>query len=677
NRDLSGLAFNDRVLQEAKDARNPLHERVKFLAIYSSNLDEFYRVRVASLRSLARLGKATRAALDLPPERLIARINAKALQQQREFGALWRGTLLPALHRKGIRLLDDDELSARQRRFVERFAEQRILPRLSTAVVREGNAPFIEDRRLYFVCRVGGHGKRGKERLVLVNIPSEELGRFIALPSAPGKSDLLFLDDAVRLCLPKLFASHRVLAAHAIKLSRDAELYLDEEYAGSVKEKVRKSLRKRRTGVPARLLYDAAMPKRTVRAMRELLHLAKDDLVQGGRYHHFSDLLQLPVKGHAALHDKPWPPLRHPALARQGVFAAADKRDLLLHFPYHDFGQVVEWLQQAARDRQVRRIRITLYRVAPESAVCMALLEALRRGKQVEAFVEVQARFDEGHNLTWGERLEAAGAQVNYGFEGLKVHCKLCLIERSERGGMRRYAYLGTGNFNERTARLYTDAALITADRALCDEVAEVFRHLADRNHRPRNRRLLVAPMGLRDGLEALIDGEIRNAALGRPAGITLKVNNLEDRSIIAKLYDASQAGVPVRLIVRGICCLVPGVAGLSDRIEAISIVDRFLEHTRAYLFLNGGDPKVYLSSADWMGRNLDHRVEVAFPVQDAALREEVLRLIELQWADRTKARIIDELQRNAYRRPRRGEAPKHAQRDIYRWLRAASRRSD
>ena len=676
DRDLSWLAFNDRVMQEAEDARNPLLERMKFLAIYSSNLDEFYRVRVAALHGLARLGKVTRKALEVPPEKRIARINAMALGQQQRFGRLWRGTLLPALERKGILLRDERHLTPQQRAFVDAYCARMVLPKLFTAAVREGNAPFLEDRKLYFVCRVAPKARaHGKDRLLLVNIPSDVLGRFIALPSRPKRAELMLIDDAVRTCLPQLFEGHRVIECHAVKLSRDAELYLDEEFAGSVKEKVRKSLRKRLTGVPSRLLYDGRMPKQTLRALRSLLNLGKDDLVQGGRYHHFSDLFSMPVKGRPELRDAPWPPLPHPALRKGNAFTAVDKGDVLLHFPYHDFNLVPDWLLRAAKDPAVTRIRITLYRVATESSVCEALLEALRRGKQVEAFVEVQARFDEGHNLKWGERLEQAGATVHYGYEGIKVHCKLLVIDRVVKGRTKRYAYLGTGNFNERTARIYADSALITSNTAITDEAAQVFAYLADRRKLPRLRHLLVAPFSLRDGLEAMIDMEIANAELGKPAGITLKLNSLEDRALISKLYDASRAGVPVRLIIRGICCLAPGVPGLSDRIEAISIVDRYLEHTRAYVFANGGAPRVYLASADWMGRNLDRRVEVAFPLLDPKLKDEMLRLLELQWSDTTKARVIDPKHRNAYRRPGHRKARVHAQRDTYALLRKVSRK--
>lgn len=674
-RDLSWLSFNDRVLQEAKDPRNPLLERVKFLAIYSSNLDEFYRVRVASLRSLAKLKKNVRTALEVPPGKLIDRINTKALAQQREFGQLWRTTLLPELARAGIRILREDELDPQQVLHVQRYYAERIAPLLSTANVRTGNAPFIEDRKLYFACRLRTKGKgRQKERLVLVNIPSEELGRFVVLPARKGRTDLIFLDDVMRLCLDGLFTGYRVTGCHAIKLSRDAELYLDEEFVGNVKDKVRKSLRKRQTGVPSRFLYDGAMPGATVRALRTLLGLDKPDMVRGGRYHHFSDLMKLPVQGHAQLRDTPWTPLEHPA-ARAGrdLFATITRKDLLLHTPYQRFDLFTSWLKHAARDKAVKRISITLYRVAESSEVCAALLEALRHGKQVTVFVEVQARFDERTNLYWGEVLEKAGARVLYSYERLKVHCKLCSIERMEEGRVRRYAYLGTGNFNERTARLYSDSGLFTKRESITRDVAEVFAHLADRAHRPGLGQLLMAPLFLRSGMEALIDKEIENASSGLPASILLKMNSLEDRDLIAKLYDANRAGVRVRVIVRGICCLVPGIPGSSERIEVISIVDRYLEHARAFVFHNNGLPVVYYSSADWMGRNLDRRVEVAFPLLDPELRAEALDLLEIQWNDHTKARTVDAAQANDYRR-KRGAAG-HAQHDSYRYLRARGRK--
>ncbi len=676
DRDLSWLAFNDRVLQEASDPRVPLLERIKFLAIYSSNLDEFYRVRVASLRSLAKLGKRDRTALGVTTEALIARINRTALRQQRQFGRLYRRILLPALARHGIRILPVDGMDKRQHAFVLQMFATRVVPLLQTAEVRVGNALFIEDRKLYLVCRLRPQGKGKRlERLVLLNVPSDALGRFVVLPSARRQTALLFLDDVLRLGLRTYFAGYELVDSYAVKLSRDADLYLEEEFGERVVDKVRRSLRKRSTGVPSRFLYDERMPRSVRKAMRALLGLKGPDLVAGGRYHHFSDLMALPVSGHATLHDPPRPPLPRPGpTARRRLFDRIATGDLLLHFPYHDFGVVIDWLRQAARDPGVRRIAITLYRVAERSQVGEALLEALKAGKEVTVFVEVQARFDERSNLQWGERLEAAGARVLYSLEGLKVHGKLCLVERREGRQLRRYAYLGTGNFHEGTARRYADCALLTADPELCREVAEVFHHLADRRHTPLLKHLLMAPTGLRSGVEALIDREIEQARLGRPSGILLKVNSLEDRAIIGKLYDASRAGVPVRLIVRGICCLVPGIAGVSANIAGISIVDRYLEHARAYVFHAQGRQRIYLASADLMERNLDRRVEVAFPLRDAAARQELLQMLELQWADTVKARIIDAHQRNRYRSVPPGQAEVRAQEDFRSWLAAANR---
>ncbi len=575
DRDLSWLSFNDRVLQEAKDDRVPLLERIKFLAIYSSNLDEFYRVRVASLQSLIKLGKWDRGALQVTPGKLVEQINRKALAQQQQFGTLYRGKLLPALAAKGIRIVDEKAFDARQRAAALDHFRAHVSPLLVTATVRRGNAPFIEDRKLYLACRLQQKGGR-KEKLVLVNVPSDTVGRFLLLPSTKGRTDIALLDDVMRAGLPDFFKGFKLTACHSVKLSRDADLYLDEEFAGTVADKVRRSLRKRQTGVPARFLYDSAMPRTMMRALRDLLELKKQELVPGGRYHHFSDMMKLPVKGHPELRDKPLRPLPHPRFnPDRDPFGTLRSGDVMLHFPYHDFDHVVRLVCKAAKDPLVKRISITLYRVAEGSRICEALVEAVGRGKEVLVFMEVQARFDERSNLFWGEALEKAGARVLYSYENLKVHCKLLLIERMEGRRRRRYAYLGTGNFNERTSALYTDIGLLTADTALTAEVSEVFAHLVDRRHNPAIEQLLVAPLTLRGGMERLVDAEIANALSGKPAEMLLKMNSLEDPELIDKLYDASRAGVRIRLIVRGICCLIPGVKGSSSNVEAISIVDR------------------------------------------------------------------------------------------------------
>lgn len=673
DRDLSWLAFNARVLQEAQDPGVPLLERLKFVAIHSSNLDEFYRVRVAQLSGLRKLGKWNRSALGVPPGKHIELINQVALKQQAALGTVYRGVLIPELRAHGIRFRNEGQLSIVQRQFVLDHFRKHVTPLLRAVTMRETKPPFIEDRRLYLVLSLSKKD-RIKKRLVLVNVPSADLGRFITLPSRAGSTDLLYLDDAIRLGAPAHFKGWTVKACHAIKLSRDAELYLDEEFTEDVVDKVRRSLRKRSTGVPARFLYDRAMPKALLEQVRRLLEVKKSDMLEGGRYHNLSDLMQLPVIGHPELREKPLLPIAHPAITGTDGFRAMRSGDILLHFPYHSFKPVISLLAHAARDPKVDRIAITLYRVASKSLVCEALAEAARNGKQVDVIIEVQARFDEGNNLFWASVLNDAGARVSYGLPGLKVHCKLLLIERREAKGPKHYAYLGTGNFNEQTARIYSDMALLTTRKTITDDVREVFSKLLAGEAPGPTKIISTSPDHLRGFLERAIDREIEQAFLGKPASILLKLNSLEDKPLIRKLYDADRAGVQVRLIVRGICCLVPGVPQHSGTIEAISIVDRFLEHARAYVFHNLGRPTVHLASADWMERNMDRRVEAAFPVVDEKLKAEVIQFLELEWKDNVKARIIDKAQTNPYRPGKKGARKVRSQAAWYERLKAAAK---
>jgi len=653
DRDLSWLSFNARVLQEAQDPNVPLLERLKFVAIHSSNLDEFYRVRVAQLRSLLKLGKWNRSALGVPPEKRLSEINKEALRQQARIGTLYRHTLVPALRAQHIRFRREKQVSHLQRDFVLRLFKDRIAPLIQTVTVHRSSISFIEDRRIYLVFSLS---QKGKHRSAIMNVPTAEMGRFITLPSTKGRVDLMYLEDALRLGASRYFKGWTVKACHAIKLSRDAELYLEDEFAEHVVDKVRKSLRKRRTGMPARFLYDGAMPTAMLDHLRRSLDVKKGEMLEGGRYHNLSDLMGLPIPDRADLRERPLPPIPHPAMAGKNPFATMRAGDVLLHFPYHDFDAVVALIRRAANDPKVRRIAITLYRVARQSLICQALVEAAGKGKRVEVLMEVQARFDEDNNLFWGEALEQAGARVIYGLEGFKVHGKLCLVERQEGKRLARYAYLGTGNFNESTARLYADMALLTARKAMTQEVADVLDHLMAAKLPGPTKLLRMAPYALRGELERAIDYEITQALLGQRASILLKLNSIEDKPLIRKLYDADRAGVQVRLIVRGICCLVTEVPGHSERIQAISIVDRFLEHARVYVFHNGGSPSVHLASADWMERNLDRRVEAAFPILDAKLKAEVLRFLELEWQDNMKARSVDHGQTNPYRRPLAGQ---------------------
>ncbi len=643
NRDLSWLAFNHRVLQEAANPSVPLYERIKFLAIWSSNLDEFFRVRVAAVRALQRLKKRTRKQLEMEPSKLLKRLLKSVWLQQEEFGEVYRTIMKKELAKQGIVLLRERDVNAAQRAHVQEVFRKSILPLLTPVFLSEDKQPpFLHNRALYLVAHLRKRSEDAKrEQYALIEIPSTLRPRFHVLPPDGDRHCVLFLDDMIRLCLPEMFPRHDVLGAYAVKLTRDAELDLGDELSGDLLEKVKKALKRRSEGTPSRFLYDTEMYGRMLRFLVRHFQLSEDDLVPGGRYHNLHDLMTFPNPRSPALQYEPMPRLpvwddeRH-------VFEHISHGDVLLHYPYHTYDGVLAFLRSAADDPDVRSIWITLYRVARDSKVVAALLDASRRGKQVFVFVEVKARFDEESNIFWAEELEKAGARVQYSLPNLKVHAKLCLVERIEKGGARLYAYLSTGNFNEHAAAVYTDFGFFTADERLTTEVRRVFAVLSHRKDRGRFHHLLVSPFTMRQRLEQRIEREAKHARKGREASIIAKMNSLEDPGIIRKLYAASCDGVKIRLIVRGICCLIPGIKGMSENIEVISIVDRFLEHARAFVFCNGGEPLVYLSSADWMQRNLDRRIETAFPIYDPALQKQIAGILELQWSDTAKARVIN-----------------------------------
>lgn len=667
NRDLSWLAFNHRVLQEACDERLPLYERIKFLAIYSSNLDEFFRVRVASLRSFRALKKKARKELELgvKPKKELREIRHIVEQQQETFGRTFREQILPALAREGIFLARSEDYDEAQQAFAKNYFFEKAYPHLRPVWLLPGQEPpFLKNKGLYFVLCFGE-----EEALALVEIPSETLPRFVALPSEASAHTLTFLDDIVRFNLDELMG-RKVSGAYAVKLSRDAELYIEDEYSGDLMAKIRESLEARNVGLPTRFLYDSSMPHEILARLKQAFGLSKNDLIPGARYHNFNDFLGFPnPTGKAGLHDAPMPPLPHPELEKaHSILAFLRHKDAILHFPYQKYGYVPQLIEEAANDPAVRCIKITLYRVASRSAIVDSLLKARQNGKAVTAFIEAKARFDEASNLFWGEELEKAGADVFYSYPGIKVHTKLLLIQREEEGGLRNYAYLGTGNFNEKTARLYTDHALMTADPRLAGEAAQIFGLLERRILIPDCEHLLVSPFTTRPGFVALVNREIENARNGREAYMILKMNSLEDEGMIAKLYEASQAGVKVQLIIRGICCLVPGLEGLSENIQAISIVGRFLEHARVYLFANGGQEEMYIASADWMNRNLDRRVEAVIPIYNPEIFREIRHIINLQLQDNVKARLIDAEQSNLYKQED-GQPEVEAQLETYRYL--------
>jgi polyphosphate kinase len=677
DRELSWLAFNERVLQEAADPAVPLGERLNFLSIYSSNLDEFFRVRVASLRSLLRLKKKRVAALGVDPEMSLREIHRVVTAQQERFGEIFRNDLVPALERNGISIVSEQDLAAAELEYVRTWFTEHVAPVLESIILEDGAAaPFLRNREVCLVVELWppGAGRSVGATLpgyALVSVPSPPFSRFLALDRGDGRHAVMFLDDVIRCNLATVFPDHETGNAYAIKMSRDAELYLEDEFSGDIVESIRKSLKRRETGLPCRLLFDLQAPVPVVQTLVDRFDLEDEDLVAGGRYHNLHDLSALPRFGRDRLSWTPMPALRQPSLDEEAsILAAVARRDHLLHFPYHRFEYVLEFLEEAARDPDVESIWITLYRVARDSAVAEALIHAAEAGKKVTAFVELKARFDEESNLAWAERMERAGVRTLYSMPGLKVHAKLALVERVEAAGRRFYAWLGTGNFNERTARIYTDLGLLTADPRLTEEVRRVFAFLAGELRHPQFEQLLVAPFNMRKRVNRLIDGEADAARAGEPSGMLLKMNSLEDRKTIDRLYGAAAAGVPVSMIVRGICCMETGRTDLSESVSARSIVDRFLEHARIWIFANGGQPLTYLASADWMTRNLSRRVEVAFPIHDEQIDREIHALIDLQLADNVKARSLDASTRNEFVRDP-ATRPIRAQLETYRLLRS------
>ncbi len=669
-RDLSWLSFNERVLLEAQDKSVPLYERIKFLAIYSSNLDEFFRVRVASLRSFRKLEKATKKEMHLKPRKLLRQIRSIVQAQQAEFGRTFREEIVPELAKNKIFLVNEGQFNEEQQAFAAQFFSEKIAPLLQPVFLENGEVPFLENKALYFVLQF-----ENESALAILKLPTAELGRFIVLPGNKENHYVAFLDDLLRCgLLTTNVVSHAIGVANniisgawAIKTSRDAEMYIDDEYAGDLLEKIRQGLEERHIGLPTRFLYDASMPESLLTDLRRIFSLSKNDVIPGARYHNFNDFFAFPdPAGLPGLFDEPMVPLPHPALdAVPSLFEALENQDFLLHFPYQKFDYVLRFIEEAANDPAVESLKITLYRVASKSAVCEALLKALANGKKVFAFIEAKARFDEETNLFWGEKLAQAGATIRYSIPGIKIHSKMLLIKR----GKRRFGWIATGNFNEKTATLYADHALLTADPRLTEEAAQVFDILEGKIILPKAKHLLIAPFTLRERFEKLMDKEIENARAGTEAWMFLKMNSLEDPQMMQKLIEASQAGVKIRLIVRGICRLAPGMKGFTENIEIISVIDRFLEHARVYIFANGGKEKTLLASADWMTRNLDRRIEVGFPLFDEKLAAEVRQVLDFQWNDNVKARALDGKFSNRRRRKKKGEEEVRSQVETYKWL--------
>ena len=653
-KELSWLSFNERVLQEAADPAVPAVQRLRYLGIFSNNMDEFFRVRVADVRRLATFSSQA------DQERyksLLAQIQQQVIELQRRFDRVYL-TVLAALRKHSIYLINERQLDQQQNEFITRYFHRVVQPELEPVLLDDTHPlPELTDASIYLAIKLHCEGQI---RFALLEVPTERLSRFIEIPPREGQRGTVFivLENIIRHCMIEVF--HGIFTieraeAYTIKLTRDAELEMDEGITQSLIDKMSTSLKRRRKADPVRFVYDNQMPEDLLQYLTKRLNLGKyDSFTPGGRYHNSKDFMNFPTVGSKALEFRPLPEVPATALANEAnVFRCLRRQDVLLHYPYQSFNHVAEMLKTAALDPAVKLIKISLYRVAKQSHVVDALFNAVRNHKQVTAVVELQARFDEEANIGWARRLTEGGVNVIFGIPGLKVHSKLILIGRMENNVLRYYSHIGTGNFNEKTAGIYTDFSLLTYNQEIGTDVANVFDFIEFTYHRHRYRHLFVSPHSNRNNLMALMNDEINAARAGGPAAITIKCNNLVDERIIDKLYEASDAGVRVRLIVRGMCSLVPGVKGVSENIEAISIVDRFLEHSRVFIFHNRGNPLYFISSADLMTRNLDYRVEVTCPIYDPRLRQRLQDIIDLQWADNVKARnlAVDQYNKGRSRR--------------------------
>jgi len=676
-RDVSWLSFNYRVLLEAEDDALPIYERIKFLSIYSSNLEEFYEIRVAEHRGVIMKKNFTDES-GAEAEEILAEITEEVNRQQREYYRIF-SKVLQELNRQDIYLYQDSNPEPFHEEFVHNFFNEEVFPFLSPVMIQAGDIrTFIRDRRLYLVIRMIKKSKRMAEPdyvpeyyYALMKIPYAKVPRFIELPSHEGKHYIMFIDDIIRANLSSIFPGYVVESCYSIKISRDADIYLDDEKGGNIVENIRKKVKKRKIGALSRFMYDSSMPDDFLAFVCNAFGITVDDLVLGGRYNNLQDLIKLPNPKGKELEQEIPSPMRVPFLDEMGsVFRAVKKRDILLHFPYQSFDYLIRFLMEAAFDPKVDEIKITQYRVAENSAVINTLISAAQNGKKVTVFVELKARFDEENNMSTAERMEQAGIRIIYSIPGLKVHAKVAVILRKDTDdGIKRrdFAYLSTGNFNEKTARIYSDMALLTSDAEMIKDINKVFAVLEGKLHEPTFRHLLVARFNMVPELTRMIHREIEHVKAGRKGRIVLKMNGLHDQHMIDELYEASENGVEIDLIVRGICCLVPNQP-FSRNIRITRIVDMFLEHSRIWYFYNDGQEDLFLTSADWMRRNLNRRIETAFPILDPEIKEDIIHILQIQMRDNVKACLIDEQLRNNFKRDGNPEKVR-AQLAIYEYL--------
>lgn len=673
NKEISWLSFNDRVLQEAHDLRNPIGERIKFLGIYSSNLDEFFRVRVAMVRRFCQLGKRGEELLKESPQEALSKIQKIVGKQRRKFNEIFQ-EIIKELEEQNIHLVNETQLSAGEIAFVRSYFNREVRNKIFPMMLNPRyRLPDLKDKSLYLTVELSQSTKtKQKPRYSLIEIPTKVLPRLILLPSEKARR-VIWIDDVVRVGLPSIFSDldvkYDTFRAWNIKVVQDSELDIDDDdMRTSYMDKIDESLQRRKEGPPVWFLYDQALPEELLTFFTRKLRFGKyDTITYGGRYHYLRDIIGLPkLLGLpcAEKHD----PIEHRNFPREkNIFSCVKAKDSLLYFPYHSFGIIIDLLRAASMDSNVESIMITLYRVADYSSVINALINARKNRKEVLVVLELQARFDEKNNLVWADVLRENDIRVIFGVEGLKVHSKTFVIERSERGKLVRYCGVGTGNLNENTATLYTDCFLLTADPRITEEVASLFDFFENNYRHHPNRHIVVSPYNFRERMCRLIDNEIEFAKAGKKASIKLKVNNISDEDMIVKLYEASRAGVRIKIIGRGRFSLIPGQKGWSENIKAISIVDKYLEHARFFIFNHGGEHLTFITSADWLGRNIDRRVEVTCPIYAEDIKRQLRDIFEIQWKDNQKARILDPDLSNSYVNEEKGSV--RSQNDVYDYL--------
>lgn len=685
NRDLSWLSFNHRVLLEAGDKNVPLYNRISFLSIFSSNLDEFFRVRMPSIFAFSAIEGKKIGIRDEYPKGLVRQVQTMVFNQQEEFGAVLSGQIIPELQQNHICLYYNEPIRDEHKQTIREYFLSRVLSFLQPVMLQKENqgTVFLENNALYFIADLEPAEQPGKHQYALLNIPSSNLPRFYELPMLGDDHYLIFLDDVIKENLTELFPGFTIHGAWSVKLTRDAEMNIGDEFIGDIAEKIEKQLEKREVGLATRMLYDKSMTAEAREFIEKYFSIPADEFVPGGRYHNLKDLGSLPNPTRNKLSYSNWPAVPHPEfVVNRSIFQSIAEKEKLLHLPYHSYNYILRFFNEAAIDPHVKEIYVTLYRVAADSHIVNALISAAKNGKKVTVFVELKARFDEANNLKWSKKMKAAGIRIINSIPGLKVHAKVALVKRQENKTQQCFSFMATGNFNESTGRFYTDHVFFTSKPEFGEELDWLFTYLQSRvqpNMYPRIdfKHLLVSQFNMIKRFNKLIDREIKNAKEGKPAGIIIKLNNLQEREMIAKLYDASRAGVKVQLIVRSICCLAPGVAGQSENITVHRIVDRYLEHARIFVFHNNGDTEYYMGSADWMNRNLHSRIEVVFPVQDKKLGEELGKILELQLKDNQKAVILtSDISTGACNNLRvlsTGQAPLAAQQAIYEFVKGNS----